>query len=291
MEQILERKEWVVEGSMRRFLFKLGEFELPLYIESIGLNPDQETTIRPKGYPVFHWLQTLDGEGEFELSGRRFSLPPGNGSLLFPGVPHSYTAKEKKWTTLYVTFGGSIAASMLASLGIRHTEWLHWEEDAPVTSHLIEMIEQAQHDDDRTGLNASAQLYRFLTMIKIFGQTGGRSSLFQHLEKLDPLLIWLDGKFSDPEIGLNDMSDQLGISPRYLNSLFRQAFGITAYAYLIRLRIRKAKEFMSLSDRKTIKDIAQLSGYRDTSHFISAFGKTEGMTPEQFRKLHGLNSY
>jgi AraC-like DNA-binding protein len=290
MEQIMERKEWVVDGSLRRFLFKHSDVELPLYIESIGLNPEQEALVRPKGYPVFHWLQTLEGEGEFELSGRRISLPAGNGSLLFPGVPHCYAAKGNNWKTIYVTFGGSIAASMLASLGIRHTEWMHWNEDAPITAQLMEMVEQAQHDDDRTGLNASAQLYRFLTMIKIYGQAGGRTSLFQHLEKLDPLLIWLDTKFGDPEIGLTDMAEQLGISPRYLNSLFRQAFGITAYAYLIRLRIRKAKEFMSSSDRISIKDIAQLSGYRDTSHFISAFGKTEGMTPEQFRRLYGLHN-
>jgi AraC-like DNA-binding protein len=290
MEQVIERKESVIEGRMRRFLFAIGEHELPLYVESIGINPLQETVDRRKGYPCFHWLQTLEGEGEFELSGKRFSLPPGNGTLLFPGVPHTYAAKGKKWSTLYVTFGGSLSVSMLAALGIRHTEWFQWHDDAPFTSQLMDMIEQAQDDEDRSGLNASAQLYRFLTMIKIYGQTGGRSSLFQHLEKLDPLLQWLDLHYGDPEIGLTDMAELLGISPRYLNSLFRQAFGITAYAYLIRLRIRKAKELMSQGERKSVKEIAQMSGYRDPSHFIAAFGKTEGMTPEQFRKLHGLST-
>jgi AraC-like DNA-binding protein/quercetin dioxygenase-like cupin family protein len=290
MEQIVRRKDWVVEDHLRRFMFVLGENDLPLFVESIGFNPLQESVSRRKGYPCFHWLQTLEGEGEFELSGSRFFLPQGNGALLFPGVPHAYAPKGKKWSTLYVTFGGSLAESLLASLGIRHTEWLHWNDDAPITAQLMDMIEQTQHDEDRTGLNASAQLYRFLTMIKIYGQTGGRSSLFQHLEKLDPLLQWLDQIYGDPEIGLTDMAERLDISPRYLNALFRQAFGITAYAYLIRLRIRKAKELMSHSDRRSIKEIAQLSGYRDPSHFISAFGKTEGMTPEQFRKLQGLTT-
>lgn len=293
MEQRLERKEFIVGGQQQnRFMFKSGEFELPLYMDSIGFNPDQETVDRTKGYPYFHWLQTFEGEGEFELNGRSYTLPPGHGSLLFPGVPHFYTAKgNKKWSTLFITFGGVLAASMLASLGIRHTEWLHWEEDAPITSQLIEMIKQVQHDEDRTGLNASAQLYRFLTMIKIYGQRGGRSSVFQHLEKLDPLLGWLDANYGDPDISLTDMAEKLGISPRYLNSLFRQAFGITAYAYLIRLRIIKSKEMMILGDNsRSIKEIAQLSGYRDSSHFIAAFGKTEGITPEQFRKLHGLIS-
>ncbi|WP_274652547.1 AraC family transcriptional regulator [Paenibacillus humicola] len=289
MEQIARRKEWVIEGLRRRFLFATGENELPLYVESIGFNPAQEPVARSNGYNYFHWLQTLEGEGDFELSGKRFSLPRGNGTLLFPGVPHVYVPKGKAWSTLYITFGGTLAVSILASLGIRHTEWFQWHDDAPLTAHLMQMIEEAQHDEDRSGLNASSQLYRFLTYIKIYGRTGGRSSLFQHLEKLDPLLLWLDRHYGDPEIGLTDMAEQLGISPRYLNALFRQAFGITAYAYLIRLRIRKAKELMSRSDRKSVKEIAQLSGYRDPSHFIAAFGKTEGMTPEQFRRLHGLS--
>ncbi|MFC4103071.1 AraC family transcriptional regulator [Paenibacillus xanthanilyticus] len=287
MEQNVRRTEYVVNGQLRRFLFALGEQDLPLYVESIGMNPEQEPIERRSGYPVFHWLQTMAGEGEFELSGRSFTLTPGNGALLFPGVPHAYAKKGKTWTTLYLTFGGTLAEAMLAALDIRHTEWFHWNEDAPITKQLFEMIDSAEHDEDRTGLDASAQLYRFITTLKKYGQTGGRSSLFHHLEKLDPLLQWLEERFGDPEIGLTDMADRLQISPRYLNALFRQAFGITAYAYLIRLRIRKSKEIMSRGERRTVKEIALACGYRDPSHFIAAFGKTEGMTPEQFRKLQG----
>ncbi|MBB3108475.1 AraC-like DNA-binding protein [Paenibacillus phyllosphaerae] len=287
MEQIVRRTEFVVEGQTRRFLFALSDRDLPLYVESIGFNPEQEPMVRRTGYPVFHWLQTLEGEGEFELSGRKFSLPAGNGALLFPGVPHAYAPKGKVWKTLYLTFGGSLADAILAALDIRHTEWFHWNEDAPVTEQLLAMVEQAEHDEDRTGLNASSQLYHFITVLKKYGQTGSRSSLFHHLEKLDPLLQWLDVHYGDPEIGLTDMAQQLEISPRYLNALFRQAFGITAYAYLIRLRIRKAKELMSRGERRSVKDIALACGYRDPSHFIAAFGKTENMTPDQFRKLHG----
>lgn len=290
MEQLAGYQRITDDGQMSRYMFKLGEHDLPLQIDSIGYNSEQEAIDRSKGYPFFHWLQTIEGEGEFQLNGRRYSLPPGSGSLLFPDVPHSYAAKVgRKWTTLYVTFGGSLAGAMLGSLGIRHTEWLHWNDDAPITSQLVAMIEQIRKDDDRTGLNASAALYRFLTMIKIYGQKGGRSSVHQHLEKLDPLLQWLDEHYGDPDIGLADMAVRLDISPRYLNSLFRQAFGITAYAYLIRLRIIKSKQMMSFGDNKrSIKEIAQLSGYRDSSHFIAAFGRAEGMTPEQFRKMHGL---
>ncbi|MFD0715267.1 AraC family transcriptional regulator [Paenibacillus sp. GCM10027626] len=289
MEQTIRRAALLAGGNGVHTLFSLGEQELPLCVESIGYNTNQETLRRPEGYPYFHWLQTLEGEGEFELSGRRFTLPAGTGSLLFPGVPHTYgPIGGVRWSTLYVTFSGSLAEVLLASLGIRHTDWFDWGADAPITDHLLMMTEHAHQQNDRSGLQASVQLYHFITLLKTYGQTGGRSSLFQQLKQLNPLLQWLDEHYGDPEIGLNDMAELLSMTPRYLNSLFRQAFGMTAYAYLIQLRIRKAKELMSRGERKSVKEIAILSGYRDTSHFIAAFGKTEGMTPEQFRRLHEI---
>jgi AraC-like DNA-binding protein len=106
------------------------------------------------------------------------------------------------------------------------------------------------------------------------------------MERLNPLLAWLDSHYSDPAVGLTEMADQLNVSPRYLNMLFRKAFGMTAYTYLIQLRLSKAKELISGKERKPIMQIAQEVGYRDASHFISVFRKAEGMTPEQFRKLH-----
>ena len=35
---------------------------MPIYAESIGYNHDQEKMIRTDGYPIYHWLQTLEGE-------------------------------------------------------------------------------------------------------------------------------------------------------------------------------------------------------------------------------------
>lgn len=46
---------------------------LPIKVETIGYNHDQETVSRPQGYPLFHWLQTVRGEGRIVIGGRRES--------------------------------------------------------------------------------------------------------------------------------------------------------------------------------------------------------------------------
>ncbi|PWV88445.1 AraC-like DNA-binding protein [Paenibacillus cellulosilyticus] len=275
------------DGRRRHFLFTGAQPALPIYVESIGYNPEQESVDREEGYPCFHWLETVSGEGIIEVAGQSLTLPPHTGILLYPNIKHSYRKGGDEWSTSYITFDGSQAAPMVTSLGFRHSEWFKWEQEASeLSGHLHRMLGAIETADDRSGLDASSGLYRFLLLLKKYGQVGSGSSLFQHMERLNPLLAWLDSNYSDPAVGLPEMADQLNVSPRYLNMLFRKAFGMTAYTYLIQLRLSKAKELISGLERKPIMQIAQEVGYRDASHFISVFRKAEGMTPEQFRKLH-----
>ncbi|MNN80856.1 Transcriptional activator NphR [compost metagenome] len=83
------------------------------------------------------------------------------------------------------------------------------------------------------------------------------------------------------------MASQLGISGRQLNERFRELFGQTAYAYLIQLRIRKAKEWLPSRPDWTVRRIGEAVGFRDASHFVSTFRQKEGMTPDAYRNLYG----
>lgn len=82
------------------------------------------------------------------------------------------------------------------------------------------------------------------------------------------------------------MAAQLGIGKRQLNERFRDLFGQTAYAYLIQLRLRKAKEWLPSRPDWTVRRIGEAVGFRDASHFVATFRQKEGMTPETYRKLY-----
>lgn len=116
--------------------------------------------------------------------------------------------------------------------------------------------------------------------------TGSRSSISHAVERLAPLIAYMNEHYADPEIGLEQMAAVPGITPRHLNTLFKQSFGMTAYSYFILLRIRKSKEFMTGDSRLTVKETATKVGFRDASHFVATFRRIEGVTPEQFRTLY-----
>ena len=88
------------------------------------------------------------------------------------------------------------------------------------------------------------------------------------------------------ELTVQELSRQVFISPQYLSRLFNRFLGCSAYEYLTIYRINKAKEYLLITPRMEVQDIAHKVGFTDSSHFISVFRKMTGITPLGFRNLN-----
>ncbi len=85
------------------------------------------------------------------------------------------------------------------------------------------------------------------------------------------------------QTALTDTAEKLGISYVHFIRRFRQSTGITPSQYLARIRLERAKSFLSETDM-AIKDIAPRCGYENEYYFSNVFKKYTGMTPTGFRK-------
>jgi AraC family transcriptional regulator len=81
---------------------------------------------------------------------------------------------------------------------------------------------------------------------------------------------------------LSSLAEEVGVHPIYLARSFRKHFHCTVGEYTRRLRIETACREISHS-RKSLSEIAALSGFYDQSHFSNAFKRYTGMTPAEFR--------
>lgn len=274
---------------MRRLVLPLPLGKpLPLFVETVGTTIEASRIVRTEGYPHYHWLQTTSGEGRFTARDRTFPLPFASGVLVPPGVPHAYESAGGQWNTAYLTFGGPAVPEILRSLGLTEPAPIHWDSDAasPLNRIIEELMDRLEADDDLFGLNASAGAYRFLLTLRQHGRSGSRAAIIRGSEKLRPLLDWLESHYEDAEVGLEEMQRVLGMPVSTMNVLFRHTFGVSPYAYLIHLRLRKAKELLIGSQGLTVKIIAERVGFRDASHFVATFRRKTGLPPEQFRKLY-----
>lgn len=79
------------------------------------------------------------------------------------------------------------------------------------------------------------------------------------------------------------IADEIGVSISYFYDLFRKETGTVPAAYIRKLRYEKARELLTQSS-SSVKEIANLAGFHDVSHFVREFQKLYGMSPKHFRQ-------
>ncbi|MDD5678616.1 MAG: AraC family transcriptional regulator [Kiritimatiellae bacterium] len=80
--------------------------------------------------------------------------------------------------------------------------------------------------------------------------------------------------------GLKTIYSQLEISPAYAETLFRRAFGVTAAAYRLQLRLRRARELLATTTAN-VSQAAYAVGFVDALYFTKIFHKTFGVPPSR----------
>ena len=82
---------------------------------------------------------------------------------------------------------------------------------------------------------------------------------------------------------VNDLALRIGHSEREINRVFSEHLGQTAFTYIRRLRIEKAKQLLRKT-RYPVTHIAQEVGYSSSANFSTAFKSVVGMTPRDYRR-------
>ena len=85
------------------------------------------------------------------------------------------------------------------------------------------------------------------------------------------------------KITLSTAAEYAYLSPSYLSKLFCEEVGENFTRYLMKVRIKKAKELLS-DPRMRIYEIGERVGYNDVKYFVKIFKEIEGLTPANYRE-------
>ncbi|BBI32828.1 AraC family transcriptional regulator [Cohnella abietis] len=86
----------------------------------------------------------------------------------------------------------------------------------------------------------------------------------------------------DPLLTIEEISEHVSLSTRYIRQLFKEVFETTLSDYIMEERINKVKGLLETTNW-TVTDIGERSGFQTKSHFFTTFKKATGMTPSQYR--------
>jgi AraC-like DNA-binding protein len=84
---------------------------------------------------------------------------------------------------------------------------------------------------------------------------------------------------------VSGIASRMGISTRYLNSIFKEQYQLTPMQYLTEVRMQHAQKLLIESDKEIVTICFEV-GYETLSTFYRTFKKTVNMSPNQYRQLH-----
>jgi AraC family transcriptional regulator len=84
-------------------------------------------------------------------------------------------------------------------------------------------------------------------------------------------------------LSVRDLARVCGVGVTSFTSSFREAAGVTPHRYLRRTRIERSCELLRTTGL-SIREVAEIVGFRGQSHFCSAFVAERGLTPSAYRR-------
>lgn len=99
--------------------------------------------------------------------------------------------------------------------------------------------------------------------------------------KLQKVLDYIRSNLSQ-ELSLEQLANQIGLTPFYFARLFKQSTGNSVHQYVIHQRVERAKQLLKQSEL-AIADVAIECGFANPSHLALHFKRIVGVSPKQFR--------
>ena len=99
---------------------------------------------------------------------------------------------------------------------------------------------------------------------------------------IQKVILYLDENLSNPDLKIDHIAIEMGMSRSVLYSKIRNAVGMSPVGFVRHIRILRAEELISQTE-DSFSQIAYAVGFSDPKYFTKVFKKETGMTPSEYR--------
>ncbi len=108
------------------------------------------------------------------------------------------------------------------------------------------------------------------------------------MQSFKAMMNYLAASYKDA-VTLDDIACSGNISRSLCNKLFHQYVGESPISYLSHMRVRKVAEYLR-SGNHSLKEIADMTGFKGVSYMSETFRKTFGTSPREYKKKWSSNA-
>ena len=235
------------------------------------------------------WLNSSSAEC-YSVKGVSDTLQPGCISLIEPGVVHANSpgsGRDRHLRSFYFTeeFVGDLAKAFTGEDHITWTPRTSVFRNSSLWQRLIDLHQSLLYEknileaEDKT-------LSVFLELFEILAEPCRDKTTLAGAEgRLERVIEYLHAHLAK-NISLKELAHVAECSSYHLIRLFSEMLGMSPYAYLVQLRLDRARHL--LDKNLSIVDTALLTGFSDQSHLTRRFKWRYGLTPGAYKKQKNL---
>lgn len=285
IQKICGEKDRFGTSTVRRFIYPEKAFSLPVELRAIGTHYissheySWDGSLRGEGNGEHALLQyTLSGQGAVDWEGKTYDVPPGHAMLLTFPEPHRYflPAESRHWEVFYASFSGRAAWELIRELRSRFGVVVPVSPEGKTISSMRRLLNS---DLPGSAWDSASEAYRLLMRLGDELErhlTDNRPAAMEQV--LDYCRNHLDG-----DLTVDVLAEVAGYSRWHFSREFKKVQGVTVPQFVLELRLQQAAEVLRLT-QYSVKEIAQMCGFRNTAYFIRCFSEAFGVTPGTYRK-------
>lgn len=240
----------------------------------------------------------LKGKGHFLINGTEIPITEGNVLLLNPGTYHksiplpSHTLTECYLAFTDVEFINTPKNFFPLFHGQKILGKLPEKAKKEIFQLCSAMNQESQSRNTGRYFMLKAYLIQVLCLLLRFDQQEELSD--EHHMKgyefkspnktyvVQQIMKYMESHYRE-KISLDQIAENMYLSPFYISKLFKSETGDTPINYLISLRMEKAKELLDRNPALSIQEAAAQVGYEDAYHFSKLFKKYYGLSPMYYK--------
>lgn len=203
-------------------------------------------------------------------------------SLVNPGELHTgFAAAEGGWRYRNFFLPAPLMRRLAAEIGHGDREpfFPRTVIDDPDLARALGSLHRLL-EDSADSLERESAIVATLTQLIVRHATArAPAALGREPQTVRRLVEMIEDRYAD-KLSLEQMAAETGLSRFQLLRLFRREVGMTPHAYLLQVRVERAKHRLAAGD--AIADVAVDCGFFDQSHLTQRFKRITGVTPGAF---------
>lgn len=225
------------------------------------------------------------GSGTLSYRNNVHKLKAGDCAFIDCSEPYTHSTSSDPWSMSWVHFYGNNIAKIYDRYINETGNYIFTPYNTfPLLQLVDELFLLSQANDHIRDIKLHERLTVLLS--SVLDEAVSYSLQRQNMSKWDVQLKnvrdYLSSHYAE-KISLENVASQFYLNKFTMIRYFKDQYGMSPIAYLLQVRITKAKEMLRFTNNN-IDEVAWKCGFPDGNYFSRAFKKIEHITPREYRR-------